>query len=290
MRLPCAVVWTVLASLAAVPAGAQDAASPTPSTPVEEAAPAPATEGSQVDPFAAPAQDPGELPLFEPVAKPDPEAVLRALTLLEDRGRDRPFFGLPEKEIWRAAGPIRVALYSDQRAELTPVLKSAALSFARAGALPIELSTARPLAAVAGAEAVRWATGANLEILVGPRPVMAQFSSAIPVNRWMQERFEEGAWNFTFAFPREESLIGRVMIAGDQPPEALESSIMLALVWALGGVSLGDQLQGLVETRGPLPTLTPLGREVFALMYHPKLEAGLPIPEALREARRLVEP
>ena len=34
--------------------------------------------------------------------------------------------------------------------------------------------------------------------------------------------------------------------------------------------------------------LTPLGQSVFGLMYHPELEAGLPVPEALLRARVLL--
>lgn len=281
MSLPSRFFWVALLLWWIAPAAAQDAIELTPS---------PDTGQSDTEAEAEPEAQ-VRLPEFDfdPAARPEAEAVLAALTSLIDRGRDRPFFGLPEESTWRFDGPIKIALYSDRRGEFVPALKSAANAFSRASALPIELVTTRPLAASAGAEAVRWATGANLEILIGPRPVMAQFAGAIPVNPWMLERFEDGRWPFTFIFPRDDYLIGRVMIAGDEPPEALEAGLILALVWALGGVSLGDGLQGLVDPNAPQPALTPLGQEVFALLYNPEMKAGLPIPSALRRARQLLE-
>ena len=279
MSLPSRFFWVALLLWWTAPAAAQNTIDLTP----------PADAGQNE--IEAKPEAPPRLPEFDfdPAARPEADAVVAALTGLIDRGRDRAFFGLPEEETWRVEGPIKIALYSDRRGEFTPALKSAANAFSRASALPIELVTTRPLAASAGADAVRWATGANLEILIGPRPVMAQFTRAIPVNPWMLERFEDGRWPFTFILPRDGNLIGRVMIAGDEPPEALEASLILAVVWALGGVSLGDELQGLVDPNSPQPALTPLGQEVFALMYNPEMEAGLPIPRALRRARRLLE-
>jgi hypothetical protein len=104
----------------------------------------------------------------------------------------------------------------------------------------------------------------------------------------MLGRFEDGRWPFLFSFPRYEALIGRVMIADDEPQEAQEAALILAAVWALGGVTLGDQLQGLVDPMAPLPALTPLGEAVFALMYHPDMLAGDAIPDALARARTLL--
>ncbi len=281
MSLPGRLFWVALLLLWwLAPAAAQNTIELKP----------PAAGQSETGTEARP-ESPTRLPQFDfdPAARPEADAVLAALTGLIDRGRDRPFFGLPEGQTWRLEGPLKIALYSDRRGEFVPALKSAANAFSRASALPIDLVTSRPLAAAAGAEAVRWATGANLEILIGPRPVMAQFAGAIAVNQWMLERFEDGHWPFTFIFPRDDSLIGRVMIAGEEPPEALEASLILALVWALGGVSLGDELQGLIDPKAPQPALTPLGQEVFALMYNPEMEAGLSIPSALRRARRLLD-
>lgn len=281
MSMPGRFFWVALLLWCIAPAAAQDTI---------ELVPPPGVGQSETEAEPEP-ETPARVPEFDfdPAARPEADAVLAALTALIDRGRDRPFFGLPEGATWRLDGAIKIALYSDRRGEFIPALKSAANAFSRASALPIELVTTRPLAASAGAEAVRWATGANLEILIGPRPVMAQFAGAIPVNQWMLERFEDGRWPFTFIFPRDETLIGRVMIAGDEPSEAMEASLILALVWALGGVSLGEELQGLVDPNAPQPALTPLGQEVFALMYDPEMEAGLPIPSALRRARQLLE-
>ena len=248
---------------------------------------APAPEGASED-IAAPLAVPEPFGLEPGVAAPDANAVIAALARLYNRGRDRQFFGLPPDVTWRAPGPIRVALYSDQRDAQAPLIRASAGAFAAASGLPFDLVTARPLSAVASAESVRQATGANLEILVGSRAVMAQFAGALGVNQTMLFRFEDGRWPFTFAFPRRPDWIGRVMIASDEPAEAIEASLILAMVWALGGVSLGSEMQGLIDPLSVEPALTPLGRSVFALMYHPELEAGLKVPEALLRARVLL--
>ena len=223
-------------------------------------------------------------------AAPDPDDVLAAYQALVDRGRDRVVFGLPERVTWRVPGPLRIAFYADRgrSAELRPALRAVADGFGRATGVPIDLAVTRPLSALAGAEATRVATGSNLEIVVGPRPVMAQMGGAFGIAPWMLGRFEDGRWPFLFSFPRYEALIGRVMIADDEPQEAQEAALILAVVWALGGVTLGDQLQGLVDPTAPLPALTPLGEAVFALMYHPDMLAGDAIPDALDRARDLL--
>lgn len=228
-------------------------------------------------------------PDFGPVAaEPDPNAVITALARLYNRGPDRRFFGLPADVTWRAPGAIRVALYSDQREAQAPLIRATTAAFAAASGLPLDLATARPLSAIASAEAVRNATGANLEILVGSRAVMAQFAGALGVNQTMLFRFEDGRWPFSFIFPRQPDWIGRVLIASDEPAEAIEASLILAVVWALGGVSLGSEMQGLIDPLSIEPALTPLGQSVFALMYHPELEAGMTVPEALLRARVLL--
>lgn len=218
-----------------------------------------------------------------------PMAVLTSLHRLLNRGGNRLFFGLPKDVNWRAEQGIRIAIYSDQREDIAPFLEAAAMQFSEVTGLTIELVTARRLAAVAGAEATRDATGANLEILFGPRAIMTQFAGGVGMNRTILTRFREGRWPFGFVLPRQESWTGRVFIARDEPSEAIEASLILALVWALGGVSLGDEMQGLIDPFSVQPTLTPLGQSVFSLMYHPDLEAGLPISEALSRAQRLVE-
>ena len=226
-----------------------------------------------------------------PAGPPAAEDVIAAYAALIDRGRDRVVFGLPERVTWRLPGPLRIAFYADasRSGALRPALRAVADGFGRATGVPIDLTTVRPLAALAGAEATRVATGSNLEIVVGKRQAMAQMGGAFGVADWMLGRFEDGRWPFLFSFPRYEALIGRVMIADDEPQGAQEAALILAVVWALGGVTLGDQMEGLVDPLAPLPALTPLGEATFALMYHPDMLAGDAIADALDRARDLLE-
>ncbi len=226
-----------------------------------------------------------------PAEPPAAEDVIAAYAALIDRGRDRVVFGLPERVTWRVPGPLNIAFYADEKqsAALRPPLRAVADGFGRATGVPIDLTVVRPLAALAGAEATRIATGSNLEIVVGPRQAMAQMGGAFGIAKWMLGRFEDGSWPFLFSFPRFEALIGRVMIADDEPQQAQEAALILAVVWALGGVTLGDQMQGLVDPLAPLPALTPLGEATFALMYHPDMLAGDSIADALDRARDLLD-
>ena len=256
----------------------------------ENAEPDQLTPGDAPLPFGVlPEPEPEPPPVYRLSEGVEPEAVMATLTRLLNQGANRVFFGLPGEANWRAGQGIRIAVYSDQRQEIAAFLQAAAQEFAEATGSPIEVVMTRRLAAVAGADAARESVGANFEILFGSRALMAQFAGSVGMNPTVLTRFQEGRWPFAFVLPRRERWIGRVFVARDEPSEAIEAALVLALVWALGGVTLGDEMQGLIDPFAIAPRLTPLGRSVFSLMYHPDLEAGLAIPETLERAGRLVE-
>ena len=256
----------------------------------EDAEPGQLTPGDAPLPFGVlPEPEPEPPPIYRLGEGVEPEAVMASLTRLLNLGANRVFFGLPGEANWRAGQGVRIAVYSDQRQEIAAFLQAAAQQFAEATGSPVEVVTTRRLAAVAGADAARESVGANFEILFGSRALMAQFAGSVGMNPTVLTRFQEGRWPFAFVLPRRETWIGRVFVARDEPSEAIEAALVLALVWALGGVTLGEEMQGLIDPFAIAPRLTPLGRSVFSLMYHPDLEAGLAIPETLERAGRLVE-
>ena len=128
----------------------------------------------------------------------------------------------------------------------------------------------------------------GLQIALGPRPDLARTAARAKVNAGALGGFEAGHWPFIFHFPRGEALLGQVWIAEDEPPAAVEAALILACVWALGGVTLGEELEGLIDPAAGQPALTSLGAAVFALLYHPEIPAGLPLDQAKARARRLL--
>lgn len=218
----------------------------------------------------------------EPSA-PSDEEVFAALVGLLDRGADRRFFGLPEETHWRPGESVSLGLFSAAFAEQRQVLQILAAQIAETCGVSFQtILAADPKAP----DQMLAAVVPQLEIHVGPRPEMAELTEPHPVNLSALERFEDGRWPFIFVFPRNELRMGQVWIADDEPDQAVEAALILALFWALGAATLGGDLIGLVDRTSGHPRLTPLGREALTLLCDPALEAGLPIPQVLARARR----
>jgi hypothetical protein len=215
------------------------------------------------------------------------EKVLAAFKRLVDRGEARTLFGLPVATFWRREGALAVALLADDAEALRPVLQGAAAPFAAASAREIAVVASGP-AALAGRRAAELAPEADLVIVVAPRPLLAELAAASDFSMGMLARFELGTWPFMFRFQPDERRRGVVLLADDEPARAREASFILATVWGLGGVTLGPELTGLVSDSDSGPQLTPLGEAVFRLMFHPDLDAGMPLAEAVRRAETLL--
>jgi hypothetical protein len=213
--------------------------------------------------------------------------VLAAFKRLVARGEARPLFGLPEAEFWRRRGELAVALLSAEADTLRPVYQGAAAPFAAASGLPITLVESGPLPA-AGDDVAAFAPQADLVIVIGPRDRLVALATGSDFNRGMLARFEIGTWPFMFAFTPDARRRGVVLLADDEPERAREASFILATVWGLGAVTLGPELTGLVTNAEEGPMLTPLGEAVFRLFFHPDLEVGMPLAEAVQRAETLL--
>jgi len=230
------------------------------------------------------------LPLAAQTADGQPvtrQAVLERFGKLVDRGEARALFGLPVATFWRREGALAVALLADDAQALQPVLQGAAAPFAAASGRAIPV-VASGLAAIDGRRADELAPEADLVIVVAPRPALAELAAASDFNMGMLARFELGTWPFMFRFQPDERRRGVVLLADDEPARAREASFILATVWGLGGVTLGPELTGLVSDSDSGPQLTPLGDAVFRLMFHPDLDVGMPISDAVRRAETLL--
>ena len=223
----------------------------------------------------------------EPPAQPsERELVLNGFRLLVDN-EARPFFGLPLETFWRREGTLELALLADDHRALEPVLEGAAAPFAAVSGRDIAVSEAGP-AEIAGRSRDGLAPEAELVIVIAPRPALAQFAADNDFNLGMLAYFEQGSWPFMFRFQQDERRRGIVLLADDEPARAREASFILATVWALGGVTLGPELSGLVSDSADGPQLTPRGQSVFRLFFHESLEVGMPIAEAVRRAETLL--
>ena len=212
----------------------------------------------------------------------DPAKVYAAFARLLGKPQDRAFFGLPEDRSWRAPGSVPLSLYAEYPDRPAGALRDAAAALGRAAGVTLDVVAVRPLDILRDREAF------GLQIVLGPRPDLARTAARAKANADALGGFEAGHWPFIFHFPRGAALLGQVWIAEDEAPAAIEAALILACVWALGGVTLGEELEGLIDPAAGQPALTPLGAAVFALLYHPEIAAGLPLDQAKARARRLL--
>ncbi|MGF1593925.1 MAG: hypothetical protein ACFCUW_11630 [Kiloniellaceae bacterium] len=215
------------------------------------------------------------------------ELVLEGFRRLVDRGDARGLFGLPADAFWRRQGGIGFALFADEAERLEPVLQGAAASFAEVTGETMTVAEAAPLSPQA-ADVASLAPQAEMVIVIGPRPRLVELAEDSDFNRVMLDQFEYGAWPFAFRFDADERRRGVVLLADDESARAREASFILATVWALGGVTLGPELTGLVGDSDTGPELTPRGEAVFGLFFHHDLDVGMPLADALQRAETLL--
>ncbi|MEQ8356537.1 MAG: hypothetical protein RH942_13425 [Kiloniellaceae bacterium] len=224
----------------------------------------------------APAGSPGER-----------EKVLAAFTKLVGQAENRARFGLPKDAFWRRSGDLAIALFGENVETLRRQLERVSEPFSEVTGL--EITVVETGAEVApDQDATRLALGADLVIVVGSRLDLAEIATTGEFDKGMLARFELGTWPFMFAFEEDHLRRGVILLADDEPAEAREASLVLATVWAFGGVTLGPELAGLVENTGSGPELTPLGEAAFGLFFHPDLEVGMPLADAVRRAETLL--
>jgi len=213
--------------------------------------------------------------------------VLAAFARLVDRGEARPLFGLPAETFWRRSGDLGLALFGEDAETSLPILERVAAPFAEVSGLEISVLD-NGSEVMAGQDMATLAPDADLVIVVGTRPQLAEIAAANDFNKGMLARFELGTWPFMFAFTEDRQRRGVVLLADDEPENAREASFILATVWGLGGVTLGPELTGLVRDTEAGPELTPLGAAVFRLFFHEDLDVGMPITDAVQRAETLL--
>jgi len=213
--------------------------------------------------------------------------VLAAFARLVDRGEARQLFGLPVETFWRRTGGLTLALFAEDAETSQAILESVAAPFAEVSGLEITVIESGPAVTV-DRNIATLAPGADLVIVVGSRPSLAEIAAASEFNKGMLARFELGTWPFMFTFTEDRQRRGVVLLAADEPENAREASFILATVWGLGAVTLGPELTGLVKDTEAGPELTPLGAAVFRLFFHEDLEVGMPITDAVQRAETLL--
>jgi len=213
-----------------------------------------------------------------------PQAVYDSFEALLGGREQREIYALPPERYWRATGPLQVRLAGGRDFGLAPALVALAQEFGDVAGIDIGVEASAlammPEAGKAG----------DLAILIVARPLGAEFAAGLGLDAEMRRRFADGRWPALFRFRRDDlSLTGRrsgiVLVADDLKPAEIETFLALAMVWTMGGASIGDDLGAIVSIAGR-PHLTERGRRVFALMYGPELTLGQPLDEARATARR----
>lgn len=218
--------------------------------------------------------------------QPTPEAVFAAYESLMGKAAQRDVYALPPSRYWRAAAPQRIVVSGGRDLNPAAVVTAVAADFSAAIGLEVGVT------AVAEAGLSDGRDLNSLRIVIAGRPLGARLATEIGVNSEMRDRFHDGRWPALVQFRRDD-LTGRgaragvVIIADDLPAAEIEAFLGVAMVWAMGGASLGEELR-ILEKPGGRPGLTGLGKQVFALMYHPDLYTGMKLDEARAKARNIL--
>lgn len=215
----------------------------------------------------------------------DAASVYAAFDSLLGSAERREIYALPPDRYWRAAAPQTIMLRGGRELGLSNAMVRLADDFSKATGMEI-----RVRAAAKPALPERLAPN-SVVILIAGRADGTVFAGELGIGEEERQHFRDGRWPALFHFRRNDltggARAGAVILADDIPPAAMEAFLGLSLVWALGGASLGEEL-GILEQPGGLPGLTPLGKRVFALMYHSDLQARTPLIEARSKARAIL--
>lgn len=218
--------------------------------------------------------------------QPTPESVFAAYDSLMGEAGQRDVYALPPSRYWRAAAPQRIVVSGGRELNPAAALTAIAGDFSAATGLEVAVS-AVPEAGLPEARELN-----SLYIVIAGRPLGTRLATEAGVNSEMRDRFHDGRWPALVTFRRND-LTGRaarsgvVIIADDLPTAQIEAFLDVSVVWAMGGASLGEEL-GILEKPGGRPGLTELGKQVFALMYHPDLYTGMKLDEARGKARNIL--
>jgi len=215
-----------------------------------------------------------------------PESVFAAYESLMGKPAQRDVYALPPSRYWRAAAPQSIVVSGGRELNPAAALTAIAGDFALATGLEIGVSAV----AEAGLPEARELN--SLHIVIAGRPLGARLATEVGINSEMRNRFHDGRWPALVQYRRDD-LTGRgaragvVIIAADLPPAQIEAFLGVSVVWAMGGASLGEELQ-ILEKPGGHPGLTDLGKQVFAMMYHSDLYTGMKLDEARARARNIL--
>lgn len=213
-------------------------------------------------------------------------AVYAAFDSLLGSPEHREIYALPPDRYWRAMAPQTVMLSGGRELALSTPLVRLADDFSKATGIEI-----RVRAAAKPSLPERLALNSTIVLIVG-RADGVRFAAELDVGEEERQRFGDGRWPALFQFRRDDlfgggARAGAIILADDIPPVAMEAFLGLSLVWALGGASLGEELE-ILEAPGGLPGLTELGKRVFALMYHSDLAARMPLADVRSRARGIL--
>jgi hypothetical protein len=213
-----------------------------------------------------------------------PQAIYDSFEALLGGREEREIYALPPERYWRATGSLQVRLAGGREFGLAPDLVALADDFG--GVADIDIS----VQASAIAMMPEAGKAGDLTVLIVARPLGAEFAAGLGIDAEMRQRFADGRWPALFRFRRDDlSKTGRrsgiVLVADDLKSAEIETFLALAMVWTMGGASIGDELGVIVSIAGR-PHLTERGRRVFALMYDPELTLGQPLDETRATARR----
>ncbi len=214
-----------------------------------------------------------------------PQAIYNSFEALLGSREQRELYALPPERYWRATGPLRVRLAGAESGLVTAFVALTG-DLARATGIKISVKTPR----LATLPEPDW--DGELAILIVSRGQGFFFGARLGLDEEMLRRFADRSWPALFRFRRDDfspqgRRTGTVLLADDLKPTEIEAFVALAMIWTLGGASIGDDL-GEIVSISDWPRLTERGRRVFVLMYQPELRLAQPLDQTRTTARRLL--
>jgi len=222
----------------------------------------------------------------EPAAKPS--EVIPVFQMMVQRDGVFPKLLDLSDGIWKAGAPIQIGIFADPLDPVKAVIDALAAELSRASGVSIQVVGRYRWRDLFG-DHDSLPEGTNVFVMVGPQEEVAKAASAQMIGPGLVRLFIDDDVPFIVDFLRDEQrLISSLMLRNDLPPQVLARFLMMEILWMLGLTATAESVDLIFDMESSPPVLTPVGERVIQLIYDPRLVQGMPVMDAIAEARRML--